>query len=113
MPKINFSREKKEIECAEGANLREVALTNNIQLYPGMKRLMNCRGKGLCGECRVHVLKGFENLGPKTAIEKMRVGVSWFKFGHEHEVRLACQTRVLGDIEVLTQPEFNWFGEAF
>jgi hypothetical protein len=37
--------------------------------------------------------------------------VSWFKFGHEHEVRLACQTSVIGNVEVLTQPEFNWFGE--
>ncbi|HLU47945.1 MAG TPA: 2Fe-2S iron-sulfur cluster-binding protein [Planctomycetota bacterium] len=113
MPKISFSREKKEIECEKGANLREVALANGVQLYPGAKRHLNCRGKGLCGECRVHVIRGWENLSPKTGVEKFRIGVSWFKFGHENEVRLACQARVEGDIEILTQPEFNWFGEAF
>ena len=29
----------------------------------------------------------------------------------EHKVRLACQARVEGDVEVWTQPEFNWFGQ--
>jgi len=111
MPKITFTREKKEIECQEGANLREVALDHDIRLYPGVKNLLNCRGKALCGECRVHVLKGTENLSQKSTKEKFRIGVSWFKFGHEDEVRLACQTQVQGDVEVFTQPEFNWFGE--
>jgi ferredoxin len=113
MPKITFSREKRDIECEKGANLRQVALKSGIQLYPGVKAKLNCRGKGLCGECRVHVLQGMDHASPKTAVEKVRIGVSWFKFGHENEVRLACQTRVEGDIEVLTQPAFNWFGTAF
>lgn len=111
MPKIHFTREKKVIECAEGANLRQVALQNSVELYPGMKRIFNCHGFGHCGECRVHVLKGMENLSPKGLKEKFRIAVSWFKFGHEHEVRLACQAKVQGDVEVFTQPEFNWFGE--
>jgi ferredoxin len=111
MPKIRFSREKKEVECARGDNLRLVAIANGIQLYPGIKRVLNCRGKALCGDCRVHVLKGMENLSPVGWREKFRVALSYFKFGHEHEVRLACQTRVEGDVEILTQPEFNWFGE--
>ena len=111
MPKITFTREKKEVACDRGANLREVAIRNDIQLYPGMKKHFNCRGKSMCGECRVYIVRGMENLEPKTAREKFRIGVSWFKFGHEDEVRLACQTRVEGDIEVFTQPEFNWFGK--
>lgn len=111
MPKITFTREKKVVECASGSNLRAVALENGIQLYPGLKRFANCRGFGHCGECRVYAVKGMENLGPKTLKEKFRIAVSWFKFGHEHEVRLACQASVEGDVEVLTQPEFNWFGE--
>ncbi len=111
MPTIKFTREKRAVECAKGANLRDVAMKNGVQLYPGMKKHFNCYGFGLCGECRVHVVKGMENLGPRTLREKFRIAVSWFKFGHEHEVRLACQSHVEGDVEVLTQPEFNWFGE--
>ncbi|MBI4601988.1 MAG: (2Fe-2S)-binding protein [Planctomycetes bacterium] len=110
MPKVTFTREKKTVECEQGANLRLLAMEHEIQLYPGMKRYFNCRGHGQCGECRVHV-KGMENLTPKTFFERLRIAVSWFKFGHEHEVRLACQAHVEGDVEVLTQPEFNWFGE--
>jgi ferredoxin len=111
MPRIKFTREKKEVPCERGANLRRVAMENKIQLYHGMAKHYNCRGKSLCGECRVHVIKGMENLCPKTFMEKLRIAVSYFKFGHEHEVRLACQCRVEGDVEILTQPEFNWFGE--
>ena len=112
MPKITFTREKKEIECEEGANLREVAIKSGVKLYPGMKKYLNCQGKSFCGECRVHVQKGMENLGPKPFMERFRIALSWFKFGNEDKVRLACQSRVLGDVEILTQPEFNWFGET-
>ena len=46
MPKITFTREKKTVECEEGEKLRNVAIANEIQLYPGMKRYFNCRGFG-------------------------------------------------------------------
>ena len=41
------------------------------------------------------------------------MAVGFFNIGHEHEVRLSCQTTVHGDISVYTQPEFNWVGTAF
>ena len=111
MPKVTFTREKKTVECDEGEKLRNVAIANEIELYPGMKRYFNCRGFGQCGECRVHVIKGMENLAPKTFLEKIRIAVSWFKIGNEDKVRLSCQSKVLGDCDVETQPEFNWFGK--
>jgi len=110
MPKITFLNEKKEVECEEGANLRKVALENGVELYPGMKKYFNCRGFSQCGECRVHVKGGMENVTPRTFLEKLRTTFSFFHIGHEEEVRLACQCRVRGDVEVETQPEFNWFG---
>jgi len=33
--------------------------------------------------------------------------------GHEDTMRLACQTRVTGDIEVETQPKMDLFGVNF
>ena|SRR6266540_3965457 len=111
MPKITFTRENQVIEVPEGTNLRKAALAEGIELYRGVSRYLNCHGFSQCGECRVHITKGMENTSPKTFREKLRIAMSWFKIGHEDKVRLACQTRVLGDIEVRTQPEFNWFGE--
>ena len=35
------------------------------------------------------------------------------RLGQEKELRLSCQTRVQGDIEVETTPAFNWHGERF
>ena len=111
MPQVHFTKEGKVVECEEGAKLRDVAVANDVELYPGLKKYLNCHGFGQCGECRVHVTEGMENLSKKGLIEKLRIAVSWFKIGHEDKVRLACQCRVQGDVEVQTQPEFNWFGE--
>jgi len=111
MPKITFVREGREVEVPQGTNLRQAALAEGIELYPGIHRILNCHGLSQCGECRVYIKKGMENTTPKTFMEKLRIAVSWFRIGHENEVRLACQTKVMGDIEVYTRPEFNWFGE--
>jgi ferredoxin len=113
MPKVTFVKEKRDIEVPAGANLRQEALKAGIQLYPGLSRIFNCRGLGSCGTCRVHVKKGMENLSPKGFKERLRLALSMFAIGHENEVRLACQTKVLGDCAVETQPEFNLWGENF
>ena len=86
MPKITFTREKKTVECEEGEKLRNVAIANEIQLYPGMKRYFNCHGFGQCGECRVHVTKGMENLAPKTLLQ-IPTGEGTQGLGREKEYR--------------------------
>jgi ferredoxin len=120
MPKIKFINEKKEIEVESGANLRQAALENGIQVHQHMVNLpeslvkiANCHGMGTCGTCHVHIKKGMENCSPKGAFEKFRLGVATFSIGHEDEIRLACQTKVLGDIEVETRPKLNLSGEHF
>lgn len=111
MPQIHFTKEGKVVECERGEKLRDVARRHGIELYPGLKRILNCRGLGHCGECRVHVTGGAENLSKKGLREKFRIAVSWFKLGNEDRVRLACQARVEGDVTIETQPDFNWFGQ--
>ena len=113
MPKVRFVREDKEVECAQGANLRKVALEAGIQLYPGVHKYLNCHGFSQCGECRVYIKEGMENTNKPNLLEKARTAAGFFNIGHEDEVRLSCQTKVLGDIEVYTQPEFNWLGTSF
>lgn len=117
MPKIKFLKENKTIEVPAGANLRRAALKEGVNLYPGIHKIFNCHGLGQCASCAVHVKKGEENVTPMGLLEKLRLLLgpitSLARIGHEKELRLACQTRVNGDIEVETKPEVNWHGDRF
>lgn len=131
MPLVKFINEKKEIEVPEGAVLRTEAIKAGINLNCGVNgygesinKIMNCHGFGLCGTCRVLITKGIENTNKLTSRE-------WVKFktplptpvpdpipclayiGHEDTMRLACMTKVFGDIEVESNVEVNLFGENF
>jgi len=102
MPKLYFSREFREIvvgsEAAEaGTDLRKLAAEHGIDIYAGLDKLLNCRGRGLCGTCKVRV-KPQEVLSEKTAAEIAKIPAT------DPTVRLACQTFVFGDCEVQTFP---------
>lgn len=116
MPKVHFIREEKVIEVPAGSNLRKEALKAGINLYPGPFKVLNCRGFAVCASCRVILRNGtIRNTGPKTMAERLTPWhnplYAFATIGHEDEMRLACQTTVMGDIEVLTMPGFNWHGE--
>jgi len=113
MPTITFTNEKKEIQVPEGANLRKEALRAGVALYPGIHKVANCHGFGTCGSCRVLITKGMENTSRKGVLEAARLGVSLAYIGNEDTMRLACQTKVKGDITVTTCPALNLFGENF
>ena len=113
MPVVNFVNEKKEIQVPEGANLRREALRAGVALYPHVHRVLNCRGWGLCGSCRVLVTKGAENASPMGLIERTKLKMSMSYVGNEETMRLACQTEVNGDMTVITKPPLNLWGENF
>ena len=135
MPIVKFTKENKEIEVSEGANLRQQAVKAGINLNRAISgvsegidrcagsvsKYVNCHGFGMCGTCRVLITKGMENTNDMTLREKMK-----FKYvpipdplpclayiGHEDTMRLACMIEVRGDIEVETAPDLNLFGENF
>ena len=141
MPIVKFTKEKKEIEVPEGANLRAEAVKAGINLNcaisgvsegidnlsSSVTKYANCSvmtlgmARGMCGTCRVLVTKGMENTNEMTMREKMK-----FKYlpipdplpclsfiGNEETMRLACMTEVNGDIEVESRPDLNLFGENF
>ena len=58
MPVIRFKREHLSVDVPDGANLRQVALDNGIEVYQGLDIVANCRGRGLCGTCRVEIVDG-------------------------------------------------------
>lgn len=98
MSTITFVRENKEAVVAQGANLREKALQNQIDLYTLKGKLMNCGGYGQCGTCIVEIVEGMENLSPRTDFEQRVLKKK------PDNYRLACQTLVNGPIKVRTKP---------
>lgn len=121
MPTVTFVNEKKTIEVPPGANLRKEAIKAGVQMHPFPHNLFiaNCHGLGLCNSCRVIVKKGLENCSPVGVIEQisksnpMNPMALDSKICHDANLRLACQLRVNGDIEVETKPPMNWHGENF
>src|SRR5262249_55432265 len=111
MPQVKFINEKQTIEVPLGANLREQALQAGIFVYRWRHTYLNCRGHGTCGTCRVLIRKGMENTSQKTRLERLHQSTSMLWIGFEDQMRLSCQTQVLGDIEVETRPPLNVSGE--
>jgi ferredoxin len=113
MPTVKFVSEAKAIEVPVGANLRLEALKAGVDVYRWRHKMLNCRGHGTCGTCRVLITKGVENASPASGWEKMRLGLSMVSIGFEQQMRLSCQTIVNGDMEVETRPALNMSGEKF
>ena len=95
--KIYF--EGREIECEHGENLRKVLLREGAQLYHSAIQPLHCRGLGTCGTCALEI-NG--EISKPTAIEKWRLNFPPHK--KESGLRLACQVKVLGDLEIKKHP---------
>ena len=98
MANIKFVKENQEVIAADGANLREKALQNGIDLYTFKGKMMNCGGYGQCGTCIVEIVEGIENLSPRTEVEKRKLKKK------PDTYRLACQVLVNGPAMVKTKP---------
>ncbi|AFY99284.1 2Fe-2S iron-sulfur cluster-binding protein [Calothrix sp. PCC 6303] len=83
------------IECSPKTNLRSCLLRNGIELYNGGAKVINCRGIGTCGTCAVYI-EGEVNQ-PNWKDKARR---SLPPHSPTRELRLACQTQVLGDLKV-------------
>ncbi|NOX54849.1 MAG: (2Fe-2S)-binding protein [Planctomycetes bacterium] len=117
MPVVKFIKEKVEVEVAPGENVRTAAQRAGIEVHVGIRRWLNCRGLGLCAGCRVLIRQGGENVSPQGLWERFNIlrhpMACFHRIGYEKEFRLACLTKVFGDVDVETQPDFNWHGEKF
>jgi len=65
--------------------------------HGGIPHASVCGGRGRCSTCRVKVIEGIGHL-PTPSPEEKRV---LERIGSPPQVRLACQTRPLGDVSVL------------
>jgi adenylate cyclase len=62
----------------------------------GIPHASVCGGRGRCSTCRVHVVRGLEGLPPPREAEQRVLA----RVAAARDVRLACQTRPLRDLEV-------------
>jgi ferredoxin len=98
MANIKFVKEDQEVIAADGANLREKALQNGVDIYTFRGKMMNCGGYGQCGTCIVEIVEGVDNLSPRTAVETRKLKKK------PDSYRLACQALVNGPVSVKTKP---------
>ncbi|GET41526.1 putative hydrogenase component [Microseira wollei NIES-4236] len=93
MPKV--TAQGKTVTWEVGANLRQVLLQNKIDLYNGQAKSINCRGIGSCGTCAVELEA---EVSPANWKDKARRSLPLHNPNKNR--RLACQTKVLGDVRV-------------
>ena len=85
----------KTVLCKKGANLRKVLLENDVDLYSPRANYINCRGIGTCGTCAVAVEGEVSDVNWRDHTRR-----SLPPHTPERQLRLACQTEVLGDVKV-------------
>ena len=90
MPKITCLPDNVEFSVAEGESILAAALRANIS------HAHACGGLARCSTCRVRVLEGPEHCSERTEAENALAAP--LRFGSD--VRLACQTKVSGDIRL-------------
>ncbi|MFC7079678.1 2Fe-2S iron-sulfur cluster-binding protein [Halorussus caseinilyticus] len=99
MPTIHFRGN--EIECEDGEVLRDALLDADLSPHNGASEYLNCRGHATCGTCAVEVRGGVSGMADD---ERRRLSLP--PHDEDSGLRLACQTRVRGDVEVVKHPGF-------
>lgn len=104
MPVVTFYNQHRSIEAEHGANLREFMLKVGVTPYRGLNMLTNCRGHNFCGTCAVEIVDG-KGASPKGQDEETTlIGNLAIARLVGKDVRLACQTQIMGDMVVRTHP---------
>ncbi|MBF2078372.1 MAG: (2Fe-2S)-binding protein [Synechococcales cyanobacterium T60_A2020_003] len=94
-------------ECASNTNLRTALLQQGIALHNGQSALINCRGLGTCGTCAVEIDGDVSETNWRDRTRR-----SLPPHSLTQNRRLACQTRVLGDVKVTKYDGFWGQGDT-
>lgn len=90
-PWIRFAKKNHpDFQVDVKTNLMRVLHQKNIAVAS------SCRGEGICGNCRLFIVSGQENLSPATESEKFLRE----KYPIKPNQRISCQADVLGDIQI-------------
>jgi ferredoxin len=97
MPRVVFVNEHRIVEVPHGKNLKALALELGINPHRESFLGLNCGYLGLCSSCQVWLKEIAPGaVTPRNLREKIA--------GTRGQRRLACQVRVLGDVEITTMP---------
>jgi len=88
MSRIHYLPDAREIELGEGETILQAAVRAEIPLAH------ICGGHGRCSTCRVVIVRGLEHCLPRTPEEEVIARQLQFA----PDIRLACQTGVVGDV---------------
>jgi ferredoxin len=92
MPIVTFLPEKKTLEVKAGTNLMTAIIEAGLPIGS------SCGALGICAKCFVEVVKGIENLSKPNPNEIKLLKRENF----EPHIRIACQTKIKGDVSVTT-----------
>lgn len=87
---IHLFKEQQTVNCPEGSTILEATLAAKIE------HTHACGGQGKCSTCRVSIRDGIENCTPRNEAEQIIAD----KLNFPDEIRLACQTKLNGDIAI-------------
>ena len=90
MPEIYSQTDDMIVPAAEGRTILEATLE------AGIDHTHVCGGNARCSTCRVYILEGLEHCLPRNEKEQRIAD----KLGFPDHIRLACQTRVEGDVTI-------------
>ncbi len=90
MHKIVCLPDKTHLSIEEGETILAASLRG------GIPHAHACGGRAQCSTCRVWIMEGLEHCSERTDLERAIAGP--LRFGPE--VRLACQTKVSGDLQL-------------
>ena len=87
----------KEISTSSSSGIvRNLALENNVEIYEGFNKLLNCGGNGQCGTCGMIITTDRKDvLSAPTEVERKKLGEAKLNKGY----RLSCQTEILSESE--------------
>jgi adenylate cyclase len=90
MPKVTYFQGESVTDAPDGQTLLDISIRGRIPHYH------QCGGRGRCTTCRVLVMDGISHLSPRSPIEaRVAEQRGWNDF-----IRLACQTKVHGDVVI-------------
>ena len=98
MPRITFVNEHLTVDAEPGSSVASLARREGVALDVNRFRgTFNCGGRGVCSACLCWVEESTPGAaGPRSLFEKLRGLGGWR--------RLACRTRLTGDVRVFTLP---------
>ncbi len=104
MPTI--TAQGKTFECETGANLRQALMDNGVDLYSPRANYVNCMGIGTCGTCAVEIKGKVSEVNWRDRARR-----SLPPHNPDKSLRLACQTKVIGDVRIIKYKGF-WGHES-